>query len=222
MKSQGWKTEVKLSKSESKIPVVDGVHLHSVYNPIKEAESFASQNKELLTKKNTVLIFGLGFGYHVKEAEVQMRKKFGDQYLLWVIEPNLDVYQGALKEGLIKPSKNLRITCCSSVESFFQDVPLMNYLSMSPSVIPHPASFNLYNNFFKSFMTYKASKLSSEYSKFVKDEELRNYLIADHENSSLETIWEEVKHKNKITKHDLLLQGLEAVITQRKEEVINE
>lgn len=222
MKSLGWKTEFKESKNEKLIPVVDGVHLHSVYNPLKEAESFASQNKETIAQKNAVLVFGLGLGYHVNEIEVQMRKVHGEQYLLWIIEPNIDVYQKALKEGLIKPSKNLRISCSNEVEIFFKDIALMNFLSMSPSVVPHPASFNLYNHFFKSFMTYKANRRSNSFSKFINDHDLQNHIQANFEDNSIEDIWEQTRSRKNLNEYDFLLQGLEAVIQQGSSEATNE
>ena len=36
--------EIKTSRTEQKIPVVNGVHLHSIYNPFKEAEALIEQN----------------------------------------------------------------------------------------------------------------------------------------------------------------------------------
>jgi hypothetical protein len=38
--------EIKTSRNGLTVPVVNGIHLHSIYNPIKEAEAFATSFKE--------------------------------------------------------------------------------------------------------------------------------------------------------------------------------
>ena len=68
------KIEVKKSKVETPVPVVDGIHLHSIYNPAKEAETFIGKYNENLSKQNSVLVLGLGFGYHVWQLESELRK----------------------------------------------------------------------------------------------------------------------------------------------------
>ena len=51
--------EIKHSRTEQKVPIVNGVHLHSIYNPDKEAESLLNAQIENLKNKNEVLILGL-------------------------------------------------------------------------------------------------------------------------------------------------------------------
>ncbi|MEI8346869.1 MAG: hypothetical protein WCG27_05350, partial [Pseudomonadota bacterium] len=59
--------EIKYSKTNHPIPVINGVHLHSVYNPIKEAETFISKQEKILKEKNHILFLGLGFGHHIDQ-----------------------------------------------------------------------------------------------------------------------------------------------------------
>ncbi len=47
--------EVKDSKTNLKIPVVNGVHLHSVYDPINEAKLFAEKNEKIIYSKKNML-----------------------------------------------------------------------------------------------------------------------------------------------------------------------
>lgn len=44
----------------------DGKYIHSKYDPVKEAAQFAENNIKLL-KKDKILIYGIGLGYHIVE-----------------------------------------------------------------------------------------------------------------------------------------------------------
>ena len=54
-----------IAKSGHIVPVVDQIYLHSVYDPIKEADDYVQTHEEDLKKNPTVLMLGLGFGYHI-------------------------------------------------------------------------------------------------------------------------------------------------------------
>jgi hypothetical protein len=167
--------EVKSSKTDYKVPVVNEVHLHSVYNPIKEASSLIEKHKKLLEAKPEVLIFGLGFGYHVQEAISVLRDIYNDDFKIIIIEPNQDVVNDCLDIHNFDP-KNVIIYSGEEIESLYADVNLVSFLINKPAVIPHPASFNLYSEYFKSFLTHKALKSTSSICSHIQAEVLRDYI----------------------------------------------
>jgi len=71
--------DTELSKSGEWILKKHGKYLHSKYNPSKEAEKFSQQ----LINAETVVLFGLGLGYHLFEL-IKLRPNCN----ILVIEPN--------------------------------------------------------------------------------------------------------------------------------------
>ena len=65
-----YNLEIKFSKTGLPIPLVNGTHLHSNYNPEREAEGFVTQNDDIISKSSRVLLFGLGFGYHIHQLNL--------------------------------------------------------------------------------------------------------------------------------------------------------
>lgn len=59
--------ELEKSKNNDYTIKVNGKYIHSRYNPQKEAEQFIKSNVDLF-KKDKVLIYGIGLGYHIVEA----------------------------------------------------------------------------------------------------------------------------------------------------------
>ena len=43
------------------------VTLHSLYNPLKEAESWVEHYREKIEKASLICVFGFGLGYHIQE-----------------------------------------------------------------------------------------------------------------------------------------------------------
>ncbi len=71
--------EVELSKNGEWILKKSGKYLYSKYNPTKEAENFANQLKDF----STIVLFGLGLGYHLLELIKQEPNR-----AVLIIEPN--------------------------------------------------------------------------------------------------------------------------------------
>ena len=92
--------EVKNSRTDQKVPVVNGVHLHSIYNPFKEAQALVEKYADQLTHKNEVLILGLGFAYHVNEIINYMTRVHGDNFRIVIVEPNAQIYHDCLNLDL--------------------------------------------------------------------------------------------------------------------------
>lgn len=161
-----YKYEVKVSKTEHKVPVVNDVHLHSIYNPLKEAASLIAKNSSLMKVKNELLILGLGFGYHVEEAILVLEKEWGSDYKIVVIEPNEKVFNDYKKHVFIN-NPNLKIYSAENISSLYKKKEFVNYLLNKPGIISHPASFNLYEAYFKGLLSYKAPRSVSSFNDYI-------------------------------------------------------
>ena len=87
MEERNNQYEFKTSRNGLKVPVIKGIHLHSIYNPIKEAEAFAQGYEDTIKAKNKILILGLGFGYHIEEV-AKLLNQYHEKYEVIVLEPN--------------------------------------------------------------------------------------------------------------------------------------
>ncbi len=214
--------EIKTAKTDFKVPVVNEVHLHSVYNPIKEATTLINKHADVLKAKTDVLIFGLGFGYHVVEAISFLKEHHGDDFRIIVIDPNNDVVNDCLKIHNFDP-KNVIIYSGEQIESLYSDVNLVSFLIDKPAVIPHPASFNLYGDYFKSFLTYKAKKQTATICNNIQSEILREYIFTKSEEENLELmIDEQVQTKRHIDNDlDFLMLAFNHMTKDRNETPIS-
>ncbi len=174
--------EIKDSRTEQKVPVVNGVHLHSIYNPFKEAQALIEKYSEQLNQKNEVLILGLGFAYHVNEIINYMSQVHGDNFRIVIIEPNSQIYHDCLNLELLN-KKNVLVYSGFMPEELYADIDLIHFLLRKPAVVPHPPSFNLYQEYFKEILTYEAPKKIGAIQDFITVKEIKNYLshLEDHE-----------------------------------------
>lgn len=206
---------VKMSKTDQPIPVIEGVHLHSIYNPDREAEGFVTANEEGLKQDHKVLVFGLGFGYHLAKMEARLKALHGEKYRVFVIEPNKELYQ---KWRDLRPttfSSKVKIVQFESVKEFFQDRELVEFLSTKPHVLPHPASFQLNESFFKNFMSFHYPTTISESRMFVDSIDYSDYLAQAPEGESTEELFERVKGKSFLQKNDFLTLALSEIVSEK-------
>lgn len=159
--------DIKTSRNGLPVPVVKGIHLHSVYNPAKEAEAFAEQHIDTLKSNNYVLILGLAFGYHIDQIEKYLSKHHGHFNIL-VLEPNKEVAQGFKTFRAFKNS-NITIIDHDKVEPLFESSEFINFLRQKPAIIKHDPSFNLEKEFYTRFLKYKAPTNVSQYSSRLSD-----------------------------------------------------
>ena len=198
--------EVKTSRGGLKIPVINEVHLHSMYDPVKEAKTFLNKHEVSLESKNKVLVFGLGYAYHIYELCKVLERNHGTNYQIVVIEPNDQVYQDCIKYNLF-PNKNIKVFSGFDLQRMYAESELINFLIQKPAIISHPASFELYRNFFEKFMTYEAPRDISTITKYIESKELRSYLYTDTESHSIENFLKDnILTKSKLSSnHDHLL-----------------
>lgn len=179
--------EIKTSKMGLKLPVVNDVHLHSIYNPEKEAQSIADKYEENIKSKKNILILGLGFGYHVNKV-VEMAKKYhGEEFNIVVIEPNLKVTNDC-RELKIVDESILTIHAGMPIQELYEMRSLVEFLTDKPTVIAHPSSFNLYRDYFKDFLSFEAKSDLFSCSRIITDTEISNYLESFGDFDSIESL----------------------------------
>jgi hypothetical protein len=206
--------EIKTARNKQVIPVINGAHLHSSYDPSREAALFIERYTETLKTKNEVLVLGLGFGYHVNELSSMLTQIYGKNFSIVVIEPNNETYKDCVKEGLLN-SENVTVYTGLDAKDFYIHEELIHFLLKKPAVIAHPASFNLYQSFFKSFLSYESPKNIGQMSKRVVAPELQTYLSKFSKDATLDQVAEMAFNQNsKLKELDYLLLALRAMTSR--------
>jgi len=200
--------EVKTSRTEQKIPVINGVHLHSIYNPFKEAESLAESHTEALKNKNEVLILGLGFAYHVNAVIEKLTKYHGNNFKIIVIEPNSQVYEDCIAFDLLN-KKNVLVYSGFNPNELYADLDLVHFLLKKPAMIAHPPSFNLYQYYYKTILTFEAPKTIGAISNFITSAEIKKYLSRFDQEATLDdVIYKNVPKQMQFDQADFLAMAL--------------
>lgn len=171
MEELNARIELKESRSGKPVPVVDGIHLHSIYNPEKEAQAFAGDYAASIRQKANILVLGLGFGYHVKEIAKLASACRGDWKIL-VYEPNKDLIDAFEKSGGFGED-NIQIIGAEEPTEVFAREEFIMFLASKPAIIRHDASFNLNKDFFKKFLTFKAPVEMEKYKDIMSEPALR-------------------------------------------------
>jgi hypothetical protein len=209
--------EIKSSRTEQKVPVVNGVHLHSIYNPFKEAEGLINNNIDILENKNEILVMGLGFGYHVNAIIEKMLEIHGNNFKIIVIEPNKQVHDDCLSLELLN-KKNILIYAGFTAEELYKDLDLVHFLLRKPAIIAHPASFNLYQTYFKNILTFEAPVLLRDVVKSTETIEVSKYLSEFDQNSSLDdALNNQLNKKTSFSQMDFLAMALVEMTKNSKE-----
>lgn len=213
--SNSSKLNIKMSKTDQPIPVLDGVHLHSIYNPTREAEGFVSANEASFKNEPKILVFGLGFGYHIAKLEARLKALHGNDYQVFVIEPSQELYNRWKDLRPTTFSPHVKVVQFKDVVEFFKDRELVEFLSAKPHVLPHPASFQLNETFYKNFMSFHYPTTVSESQHFVESKEYSDYLSEAPEGESTEDLFKRVKGKSFLQKNDFLTLALSEMVTEK-------
>jgi hypothetical protein len=184
--------EIRSAKNGLKVPYINGVHLHSIYNPIREAETLVKSNIQLIREKPTALILGLGLAYHVHKIADALNQHH-DQYHIMIIDPCIQSYQYCIDNNIID-SPSITVKAGIPAEEVYQHNDVIDFLVSQPSLIAHPASFNLYDEYYKDFLSHRAqtnlgslapvvanSNISSLLSEAPKDITLDEWLLSIRE-----------------------------------------
>ena len=207
--------EIKISKSNHPIPVINQIHLHSIYNPIKEAEAFARSSEKKLKASSKILIFGLGFGYHIQAIEKRLQALYNDGYEITVVEPCQKLITLWKDYRQVNTSSRVRIVSFDTIQKFYDDVLLTDFLASKPSIISHTASFQLNENFYKSFMSFTYPNDTRSSSKFIENLELKKVLESSNHLRTVD-LFDEAATKESRNQWDFLTLALKQFTNQDK------
>ncbi|RKY66792.1 MAG: hypothetical protein DRQ02_08290 [Candidatus Latescibacterota bacterium] len=86
--------EVKTSRTGLPVPRIEGISLHSTYDPVGEAKRLVEAEKSMINDQSprTILVFGLGFGYHIEQL-----LRLCPQSRVVIIEPRRGVLRAAME-----------------------------------------------------------------------------------------------------------------------------
>ncbi len=206
--------QIKYAKTGQAVPVINDVHLHSIYYPIREADAFINKNLSFVGDKKHVLVLGLGYGYHINSLSKYLFNKHGDNYEICVVEPLLQLVADVSALSLVNQDK-IKIFSERSIVDLFDNVDLVNFLIKRPAVLAYPASFNLCSKYFKAFLEYRASSESSEIHKRLCDESLKVFFTQTIDSANGDkTYSERINEKINLSKIDFLFLALDKITSE--------
>ncbi|MBI4697840.1 MAG: glycosyltransferase [Nitrospirae bacterium] len=85
--------DVKVVDSRTGAPTlrVGNIILHSIYDPVSEAEAWVQYNREKFDSVPAVVVFGFGLGYHIRDMSASGGKE------IIVFEPRKDILRAAME-----------------------------------------------------------------------------------------------------------------------------
>jgi hypothetical protein len=213
--------DIKTSRNGLPVPVVKGIHLHSVYNPAKEAEAFAEKYVDTIKTNNHVLVLGLGFGYHIDQIEKILSENH-EHFNILVLEPNKEIAEGF---KTFRAFKNTHITIINhdQVETLFESSEFINFLRQKPAIIKHDPSFNLEKSFYTNFLKYKAPTNVSKYVSSLSD--ILQMYLTDFDNleKPITDVISEIKNSRGIkNRFDFGLLAFDALLNSTNDGVSHE
>ena len=202
--------EIKKSKTDHNVPVINGIYLHSMYDPIKEAYELVESYKDKIRLNPNILVFGLGFGYHIKTLWDTLNDLHGPKAHLTILDPNKRTFDDYLK--INKETNNISYYITDQINECFNEKNFINFLIKSPTIIKHTASFELYHSFYKLFLSYQSPAYLQQYLNKIENESLKKNLsenLAGKSKISLHQYIEDLKKSRKcLNKYDHMLIAL--------------
>lgn len=212
--------ETKKSKTEEIIPVVNEVHLHSAYNPENEARNFIIQKEQDLAENSNVLVFGLGFGYHISALLDEMKSRH-DNFKIVVIEPMAQMIEAFHKEGFSLDTKHIKLFHFETIDEYYRCEELVQFMVNKPLVLPHPPSFKLCGDFFKMFMSHKSSKMIQDITPLIESRTISKYLESNQ--GSFPQLLKNLSQTSNVSRsEDFLFMAYKELVTTNGTGVINE
>jgi hypothetical protein len=203
--------EIVYAKNGQAVPQIGNTVLHSMYDPTLEAKRFVTSYETQLMNNNKFLIFGIGFAYHINEIIQFFEHKQIFKFEIVVIEPNVELAKKAT--ALIKPTKgHITVYKGQNLESYYSNMELLNFLVQKPTILTHLASLNANEDFFKSFMKFKASKTLKSIIKSTQDKELKVYLENFNDNYTLKDISRQIAETTITNNFDYLILTLGSMV----------
>jgi hypothetical protein len=142
------------TKSKDIVPIVNDVPVHSLLNPVREAEVFATNFMSQLSTNPNVLILGLGFGYHVEEIERLLKLKHKD-YQISVIEGISDLARSCQSYRNLNPK--ISVFSNPAPEDLFFNEGFCEFLLQKPTLVMHPVLYKLNEIYYKKILSRRAA-----------------------------------------------------------------
>lgn len=154
--------EIMKSKDNNYSLKVDNKFVYSKFYPTKDAEKLIESNKELILNKKYIVMYGLGFGYHVKE----LLKRMLLDSRVFLFDLDMEVYDIANKYNLledIKKDSRVKIILGSS-KNFYEE--FTDKVSLVDDIIVYEPLLSVledkYNSFKEAIKSYKIAKINLE------------------------------------------------------------
>lgn len=149
------------TKSKDIVPIVNDVPVHSLLNPVREAEVFATNFMSQLSSNPNVLILGLGFGYHVEEIERLLKLKH-KTYKICVIEGIADLARSCLSYKKMNPE--ITVFSQQNPSELFFDEYFCHFLLEKPTLVMHPVLYKLNESFYRSILSRRVNNDSATWT----------------------------------------------------------
>src|SRR5690606_12367301 len=121
------------------------------------------------------LVLGQAFGYHINALE-KLMSRYHQSWQIFVIEPDPSMYRAFMAKMPTELSDNVTIISSHNISEIYDHIELTRFMAEKPLVVAHPATFNLREGYFKSFISYKASNRIDAVAGEVSDYDLSNYI----------------------------------------------
>lgn len=184
---------------------VNGIYLHSKYDPIKEATSFVNSNLSEEESPSGYLVLGLGLGYHIAELANRTEKR------IIVLESNKNLCNLANDICGIEKYKRVRVISNIDIDELFFDPDFVEFLSERPKTIVHPSSFKADTRFYQNFLSYRSSNLlNDEAVSLLKNNGIEPSM---NENETFRSYSERLSAKNQLDQSEKLVLATYAVFS---------
>lgn len=162
MNNNKRKIEIIRSKDKNYALKVNNKFVYSKFYPTKDAEKFIESNKQLILNKKYIVMYGLGFGYHVKE----LLKRIPLDSRVFLFDLDVEIYDIAKKYNLledIKKDNRVKIILGSN-KNFYNE--FMDKVSLVDDIIVYEPLLRVledkYNDFKEAIKSYKIAKINLE------------------------------------------------------------
>lgn len=153
-------------KKQNPSLMINGIHLHSKVDPLKEAEIFCEKYENEIYGNSQHIILGLGLGYHLNEL-IKRLFKAEIAINITVLEPNAEIienYREEFPHFAEIPGLNFYT---SNPEDLFLDDDFINKLYNKPAILVHKSSYDANKEYFYAFLTYRPNKNMSAYKNHI-------------------------------------------------------
>lgn len=154
--------EIIKAKDNSYALKINNKFVYSKFYPLKDAEKFIENNKQLILNKKHILMYGIGLGYHAKE----ILKRMPLDSELFLFDLDIEIHDIANKYKLleeIKRDNRVKIILSNNKE-FYKE--FTNKLSLVEDIIVYEPLLKVledkYNAFKEAIKSYKIAKISLE------------------------------------------------------------